>query len=108
VEGLQIPETLYQIRNACTTDMDENDSERLLGITSSLKSDIKSIQSKLQTHSLLIEAIDASNAENVVIMHEKNNKIEEAISKIRKDPRNKIIFVLVLATILLTIYFFRF
>jgi t-SNARE complex subunit (syntaxin) len=88
--------------------MNECNNEKLLGITSSLKNDVKSIQSKLYTHSLLIEAIDASNAENVMIMQDKNNKIEQAISSFKKDPRNKIICALVLIIILLAIYFFTF
>lgn len=100
------PETAHKSRNSHTTDMDAG--ERLLGVASSLKNDVKTIQSKLHTHELLIEAIDASNAENVVVMNEGNNRIEQAISTMRKDPRNKIIFALVLVTIVLTIYFFRF
>lgn len=78
--------------------------ERLISVASNLKNDVKEIQSKIQTQGLLIEAIDATNNENTRMMNESRLKFMQAMSKIRKDPRNKIILILVLIAVLLLVY----
>lgn len=100
---------MFQNINSKAVDMDlEEEKNKLLYATSTLKNDAKAIQSKIQTHSLLIEAIDASNTENTRIIQESSRKLTDTISKIKKDPRNKIITLLVLIVVVLSVYLLKF
>eukprot|EP00866_Antonospora_locustae_P001940 jgi/Antlo1/1940/718 len=81
--------------------------KRLISVASNLKNDVKEIQSKINTQGLLIEAIDATNNENRRMISESRLKFMKAMSKIRKDPRNKIILILVLIAILLLVYLLK-
>ena len=88
----------------------KSDGERnkLVDIAASLKNNAKEIQSRVNTHSLLIEAIEASNSENVRRLNENDLNFAKTVTRIRKDPRNKIIFVLILVLMGLMVYLLKF
>ena len=88
----------------------KSDGERnkLVDIAASLKNNAKEIQSRVNTHSLLIEAIEASNSENVRRLNENDLNFAKTVTRIRKDPRNKIISVLILVLMGLMVYLLKF
>ena len=84
------------------------EGSELLDVASNLKNDVKAIQSKLHTHSLLIEAIDATNAENVKMIRENSQRFMSVVFQIRKDPRNKVIILLAVIVVIMSVYLLKF
>lgn len=78
-----------------------NDEDKLLNFASNLRSDVKNINLKLRDQALLIESIGSTSNGNMKMMEESNRQFSLVIKKINKDPRNLIIFILLLICIIM-------
>ena len=97
-----------QKQNIHNKEMEDGDDKRLLNAAAALRDDARTMQSKLTTHNLLIEAIEATNAGNARAMGEGYYRLRSAAKRIREDPRNRVILVLILVLLLMSLYLLAF
>lgn len=71
---------------------------------STIKNDVKTIKNKLDTHNLIIESIESSNLKNVQLLSDSKSMFNKTVHKLKKDPRNYIIGLLLFTAITLTYY----
>lgn len=88
--------------------MDQKTHEELIKTAKILKTEARAIDSKVNTHNILLESINAVNLQNRETMHTNTFKLNKAILKLSKDPRNFIILVLVLVVVMFLMYLWAF
>ncbi|KAG5860280.1 hypothetical protein KMI_02g03730 [Encephalitozoon hellem] len=85
----------------------DTDEERALRESSrNMKTTVQIIQEKIDQQGLIYESIEAEAARNDRILLMNIRAFEEAIKRMNNDPRNKIIFMLLLVIIGCSAYLF--
>ncbi|RVD92704.1 target snare coiled-coil region protein [Tubulinosema ratisbonensis] len=84
--------------------MQKKENSSIQEFASIIKNDVKTIKNKLDTHNLLIESIEVSNAKNLELLSDSKGMFNKTIQKLKKDPRNYLIGLLLFTAVTLTYY----
>ncbi|CCI73990.1 ECU10_1155 [Encephalitozoon cuniculi GB-M1] len=86
--------------------MDGEEERALRESSKSMKTTVQIIQEKIDQQNLIYESIEAETTRNDRILFLNIRKFEEAIKRMNSDPRNKIIFMLLLVIVGCSAYLF--
>ncbi|WEL39687.1 hypothetical protein PFJ87_10g01360 [Encephalitozoon hellem] len=86
--------------------MDADEERALRESSRNMKTTVQIIQEKIDQQGLIYESIEAEAARNDRILLMNIRAFEEAIKRMNKDPRDKIIFMLLLVIIGCSAYLF--
>lgn len=84
--------------------MNTEEENALRETSRSMKSTVQIIHEQMHQQDLLCESIEADSAKNSRLFYSNMNKFRQAVRRMNRDPRNKIIFILMLAIIACSIY----
>lgn len=86
--------------------MDTEEEKVLKESSRSMKTTVQAIQERIGQQNMIYEAIEAETAKNDRTLLLNIRKFDEAVRRMNKDPRNKIIFMLLLVIVGCSLYLF--